>query len=957
LLPDIVQDALARIGGLLDTLFETAGDAIFLVDGLRFIDCNPSTLDLFGFQSKAEVVGRTLTDFSPERQPDGCPSKERAEQLASAGLEGAPQHFEWVLRRPDGSPFDVDIRLNRFFVGGMALLVAVVRDITAAKGGQGVLRRRLEAEELINRILSGFAACTPNQLDKLATEALAELARFIQLDHAYFVIPSLDRTTYSLTHEFSGPGVAPQIARNQQVAPGTHPWIESTLIAGETLKIDSVAAEPRAIEWLAKIDPGCRSLLLVATRDEMGRFVGALGVDSHARAIAWSDSDVLLCSIIGNAIAALTERKRAYDRIMREKQFSDRLIDSLPGPFYVFDQNLRLRRWNRNVELLLGYSPDELRDKPLETFAATDADRSDAAAAAQRLLESRSRTEILELGLRMKDGTSGPFLVSAAGIESPTGPWIVGVAFPIADRMRAEKALAASEQKYHQLFDSTNEALLIHDEQGGIIDINARACALFGFERAEAERLSLDDISLGAPPYSAKEALEHLGRALREGVQIFDWRSRRVDGSLFWSEVALRACCTDGRQRVIASVRDVSERKRAALEREKLMAEAQEANRTKDQFLAVLSHELRNPLAAIQAGVGLLRQSTPADGSNSRSHRAMEVIDRNVKLQARLIDDLLDLSRLVRGKLTLRPGPLKLGEVVSWAVQGCRTEAARAEVRLEENIEPEVWADGDADRLEQVVTNLVDNAIKFTPKGGRVKISLSASPAERRARIVVEDTGVGIEPDRLTGLFEMFRMKETALRRAPAPGLGIGLALVRSIVEMHGGAVRAESAGPGRGSRFTVELPVRLAPRVSGGSPPARASVSRLTMLLLEDNEDTRPLLEETFEQLGYDVTAAASGEAALDILSHRPVDVIVADIGLPGIDGYEFLRRARHLPGSSRTTAFALTGYGQDRDLKRAREAGFADYFVKPVDAAVIDQRIRAWPGLRESDRREERR
>jgi len=306
------------------------------------------------------------------------------------------------------------------------------------------------------------------------------------------------------------------------------------------------------------------------------------------------------------------------------------------------------------------------------------------------------------------------------------------------------------------------------------------------------------------------------------------------------------------------------------------------------------------------------------------------------------VNDLLDMSRLVRGKLTIERAPVRLGEVVLSAAEACRADAARAEVSLEARAEPGLWVDADATRLQQVVSNLVDNAVKFTPKGGRVTVSVTAK--EDRGYVVVEDTGVGIDPDRLSDIFEMFRQGEVAARRAP--GLGIGLALVKSIVDLHGSRVWAESPGPGHGSRFIVELPLYEAPAARTAHEISDSRRPILKLLLVEDNSDTRSMLAETLSQLDYMVVPAGSAEAALEILAREPVDAILADMGLPGMDGYEFLRQARRLPLAAHVPALALTGYGQVSDVHRAHEASYVAHFVKPANIEVIDQQIRALVG-----------
>ncbi|MBI3948652.1 MAG: response regulator [Armatimonadetes bacterium] len=369
---------------------------------------------------------------------------------------------------------------------------------------------------------------------------------------------------------------------------------------------------------------------------------------------------------------------------------------------------------------------------------------------------------------------------------------------------------------------------------------------------------------------------------------------------------------------------------------QKAREEAQEANRAKDRFVALVSHELRNPLNAIASGITLLRQSCPATGP---INRALEIAERNTALQTRLIDDLLDLSRLHRGKLQLQRAPVELGKVVAGACQSHDVEAKDAGLALACRSEPGLWVHGDFDRLQQVVLNFLSNALKFTPAGGTVTVT-----AERRGthgRTTVADTGIGLGRAMLDSLFEMFHQGEVAGQRKE--GLGIGLALVKGIVESHGGRVWAESEGIGRGSRFIVELPLVAAPRrqvvaAEEEEAPRRA----IGVLLIEDNADTRALIADNLTLAGYEVQTAESGEDALDFLQEGRPDVMLVDIGLPGMDGFEFLRRARELPGMADVPAFAVTGFGAEEDMRRGREAGFAGHFVKPVSVKQLDESIK---------------
>ena len=414
------------------------------------------------------------------------------------------------------------------------------------------------------------------------------------------------------------------------------------------------------------------------------------------------------------------------------------------------------------------------------------------------------------------------------------------------------------------------------------------------------------------------------------------------------------------------------ERARLYEAEQKARAEAEEANQAKDQFVAMISHELRNPLAAITAGVGLLRQSCPAEG---RSQRALEIVERNTSLQTRLINDLLDLSRLQRGKLQLQRAPVELVKVVAPVCRSFAGEAEAARLTLTCDAEADLWVHGDMDRLQQVVLNLLSNAAKFTPTPGEIRVRAEArsakcevpsdqaatEPPETQhatrnpsdnsafhtshfALLSVEDTGIGISPELLPSLFEMFQQGEIASQRAA--GLGLGLALVKGIVERHGGRVWAESEGVGKGSRFLVELPLVDAPAMPRARPPGEEAGRPVRVLVVEDNADTRSMLAETLTLAGYDVRPAGSGDEALVVVREARPDIMLVDIGLPGMDGFEFLRRAREEPGIADVPAFAVTGYGSEADVRRGREVGFSGHFVKPVNLDSLKERIREYVG-----------
>jgi signal transduction histidine kinase/CheY-like chemotaxis protein len=371
-----------------------------------------------------------------------------------------------------------------------------------------------------------------------------------------------------------------------------------------------------------------------------------------------------------------------------------------------------------------------------------------------------------------------------------------------------------------------------------------------------------------------------------------------------------------------------------------LLQRQSEADRRKDEFLAMLGHELRNPLAAIRNALWLLDKT---GAGNEVEARQRDVIERQTHHLVRMVDDLLDVSRVTRGKISLQRQEVSLESVV----QRCLTElgmgrlAEAHELALTLQTEP-VRVEGDPVRLEQVICNLLHNAIKYTPRGGSVSVSVAREGDE--AVIRVRDTGLGISPDMLGKIFEPFTQVESSRKRSEG-GLGLGLPLVRSLVQLHGGTVEARSAGPGRGSEFTVHLPAldaalqedRAAPDADlpAASPPPRdiRPPAGLRVLVVEDNRDGRESLRDLLELWGHEVELAENGPQGVELALAMQPDVALIDIGLPGLDGNEVAQRVRAALDGDRTALIAMTGYGQPEDRRRALQAGFDAYLVKPVD------------------------
>lgn len=379
--------------------------------------------------------------------------------------------------------------------------------------------------------------------------------------------------------------------------------------------------------------------------------------------------------------------------------------------------------------------------------------------------------------------------------------------------------------------------------------------------------------------------------------------------------------------------------------------DAERLNRLKDEFLATVSHELRTPLQAILGWSRLLRGG---QADSSRLAKGLEVIDRNAKVQAQLIEDILDVSRIIAGKVRINDATVNIASVVRAAIDTTRPAADAKRIELTAEIDPEIGViAGDEDRLQQVVWNLLTNAVKFTPSGGRV--SVRAARVGTQVEITVADSGAGIAAEFLPHVFERFRQADATTTRAHG-GLGLGLAIVRHLVEMHGGTVRAESDGPGRGATFTVTLPVRavVAAGQAGTSDEAAVravsatkeaqALTGMRVLVIDDEADARELLVTVLEQFGAEPRAAGSVAEAMKVLEELRPDVIVSDIGMPGEDGYVLLRKVRALEtarGWPSVPAVALTAYARGADRRRALSAGFRMHVTKPVEPAELAEAI----------------
>jgi PAS domain S-box-containing protein len=447
------------------------------------------------------------------------------------------------------------------------------------------------------------------------------------------------------------------------------------------------------------------------------------------------------------------------------------------------------------------------------------------------------------------------------------------------------------------------------------------------------------------PQSEVQEAQASWKAAITSGTPLErEVRLRRKDGELRWHLCRMVPERDDEGEILgwIATATDIDHQKKveeahaALLIREQeARATAEVANRTKDEFLATVSHELRTPLNAILGWTRILR--TGATPGGEKLDRALETIERNARAQAQLVEDILDVSRIIAGKLRVQIRDMDLVAVIQSAVEAVRPAAQAKGLEIDLQLPSSLPYHGDPDRLQQVFWNLLSNAIKFTLQG---KVTIGASREDGEAVVTMTDTGIGISSDFVPLVFDRFRQADSSITRASG-GLGLGLAIVRHLVEVHGGTVKAESEGEGKGSRFTIRLPSKEGRAEAGNATahqpprsPARVRALEGTRVLVVDDEaDSRELAVELLGSFGAEVITAGSADEAIAAISERPFDVLVSDIGLPAEDGYALIRRVRSEPNGRDVPALALTGYASPTDSKRALEAGYQRHISKPVE------------------------
>jgi PAS domain S-box-containing protein len=633
-------------------------------------------------------------------------------------------------------------------------------------------------------------------------------------------------------------------------------------------------------------------------------------------------------------ILDITERKRVEDSLRESEERFRAMSDNLPLIVWVHDAQGRQEFVNRTFCEYFGVTREEMRAERWRVLTHPE----DESAYAEEFLRCVREQRDFHATVRVRAADGNWHWIESWGRPrfGPEGEFLghVGTSLDITERRQTGQRLDELVQRLTKLMDNTPLGVVEWDANFNVTRWSGQAEKMFGWTSDEIVGRGIDATGL---VYDAdKHNVAAVVRDLLDPAKPFvTSRNRNItkSGEVIWCEW-YNSVLRDETGRMVAVlslVLDVTKRERA-------LDALREGDRRKDEFLAVLAHELRNPLAPIRNGLELLRL---AKDNSTAADQARVMMERQVAHMVRLIDDLLDVSRIARGKLELRKQPIDVVEAILSALESSRPllSAARHEIKIDLPREP-LTVEGDLVRLAQVFVNLLNNAARYTAPGGHIAISARNEGDE--IVVEVQDDGVGIREEMLERVFEPF----VQIEGQSQGGLGLGLALSRSLVMMHGGSIEAQSSGTGRGTCFTVRLPARTSCEVNAAVPRMAGGTHRAArVLVVDDNRDAAQSLGMVLEMLGHEVDTAIDGPSALEVAARRCPQMVVLDIGMAGMNGYEVARRIRGQPALRNTTIVALTGYGQEADRQKSAEAGFDAHLVKPVEPSALEALIEALP------------
>jgi PAS domain S-box-containing protein len=641
-------------------------------------------------------------------------------------------------------------------------------------------------------------------------------------------------------------------------------------------------------------------------------FVPVMGANGEVEAVAGTTRDI-------------TDRQRSEDALRQSEARFRQLVDASPVGIAIAEPDGRILQANDALLEIFGTSRHEAQKRPLDWRDFTPPEYLHLDLEHIEGLRRGASPPPFEKEFVREDGSRASVLIVGRFIPGE-GERMVAFALDITERRRAEASLRVTEKRLSRIFETNLLGVLYFDINGGVQDANDEFLRIVGYDREQLRSGEVDWSRMTPKEFHAQDerAVAELRRA---GVHApIEKQYVGKDGSRIW--VLVGSAMIDETNGV-GFVLDLSGLKEAD-------EALRQADRRKDEFLATLAHELRNPLAPIRNAAELLKLSNSGD---KHVRTASEIIDRQVRHMVRLVDDLLDVSRITLGQVNLRHETVNLGAVLTDAIETVRPSIEEAEHRLNIHLPAEsIQLEGDPTRLSQVFQNILNNAAKYTPRGGSITLRVERAGVEVRTSI--GDTGIGIPSDMQSRIFELFtRVHPSA--EIKISGLGIGLALAKQLVELHGGRIEVRSEGTGKGSEFIVTLPliVSLASAAPKRTTHSPMRIADRRVLVVDDNRDAAESLGMLLRLSGCEVEVAFSGVTAIEIVEQFEPAVVLLDIGMPGMDGYETVRRLRASRRGKEMLLVALTGWGQKEDKQRALEAGFDEHLTKPMDPAMPER------------------
>ena len=772
--------------------------------------------------------------------------------------------------------------------------------------------------------------------EALMEKVVGSVGRHLDVSRCIFIeIDNRDETAliHRDFHREGQPSIAGRIPL-AQFSPGSIDILKN----GQVLVNDDIKNNPRTARYY---EAGYKALGMEAFVGvplmRESKWVAGLAVVQDA-ARHWTAAELNLLESVAERVWLAVERLRS-EASSRASEERFRLALS-SGAVTVYEQDAELRYlW---VYPATPYSPD--------VVGKTDTELDPSPEAEYR--ESLKRM-VLESGEPMRrEVTATVFgrrhyydlLIEPRFDDVGTVVGVGGTALEITERKRAEEALRSSEEKFSRAFQASPDGVVISRVNDGLIhEANESFLAMIGLPREEVIGRRPSELEI----YPDPEMREQSAEVIRAEGRLRDRESviRKRTGETIHTLCSAEMIDIDGQPHALSIIRDVTEQKKAAAEKQRLLTEAQAANRAKDEFLAVLSHELRTPLNSMKGWLSLLR-----DGmlDEAEAPRALEVVARGVETQQALIEDILDISRIISGKLALARERVTFVSVVSACVEAARPAAEAKGLELKAHYDTADEVEGDPFRLQQVVNNILSNAIKFTPDGGRIEVELERR--DGRLALMITDTGVGISPEFLPRIFDRFHQADSSSRRKHG-GLGLGLSIARYLVELHGGSIAAYSPGEGRGSTFVLDLPSAEAhieatirrPHAADDDGTGYDLLEGVKLLIVEDDFDSAEMLRVLLTKYGAEVTCMASAPEGLTTLSESKFDLLISDLGLAEMDGYDLIKAVRsELKIAPETLpAIALSGYASLTDRERSLEQGFQLHLAKPVDVDTLPTTI----------------